>query len=492
MPLLYSAGLDEAAAASLKPTANSPHGRDTLIKLKETPMDHALEQITDLITSRRPEDLPDNVIEHVTGVLADTVACALASRECPGALAAAAIPVLPRGEGGTVIGSSAVTTLDMAAFWNTAMIRYTDYNDTFTGGHPSDILGALIAVAGARRLPGRTLLSGIAISYEVFHRISLRHRSYRKDRGALVDYLSIDQGFAVAVAAAAGIAHMLGYDRSQARTAVSLAATNGLPLRASRSGELSHYKGVATAVSTRQAVFACQLAEHGLTGPSDPFEGRHGFIEVMEGQAGPMNLESFDDWAVLRSGLKYFPATANSQIGVWAALKLREGLDVEQVRGVVLHTSRFLRHESGSEPAKWAPTTRETADHSLPYVVAVALLHGGVTLESYTDEMLSSTTVRELMQKITVVVDEKIEAEWPGTIQIRATATLADGTTREVHAANPKGTYRNPMSRDDIRIKFRQLATPVLGSKTDGAFDLVWAIARSDDCRKVFDPLVIE
>lgn len=455
-------------------------------------MDHALEQITDFVASVRPEDIPDHVIEHVTGILVDSIACAMAARDCPGALAAAAISDLPRGAGGTVIGSSAVATLDMAAFWNTSMIRYLDYNDTFTGGHPSDILGALIAVAGSRRLPGRTLLAGIAVSYEVFHRISLRHRSYRKDHGALVDYLSIDQGFAVAIATAAGIAHMLEYDRAQTRTAVSLAATNGLPLRASRAGELSHYKGVATAASTRQAVFACQLAEHGLTGPSDPFEGRHGFIEIMEGQAGPMNLEPFGEWAVLRSGLKYFPATANCQIGIWAALSLREGLDLTQVREVVLHTSRFLRHESGSEPAKWAPTTRETADHSLPYVVAVALLDGGVTLASYTDEMLSSPTVRALMQKIKVVVDEKIEAEWPGTIQIRATVTLADGTTREVHARDPKGTHRSPMNREDIKVKFRQLVKPVLGSETDAVFNLAWAIVDSDDCTKVFERLVTE
>ncbi len=452
-------------------------------------MDHALEQITGFVVGTRPEHLPANVIEHVTGILADSVACALASQDCPGARAAQAIPVLPRSErdAGTVIGSAAVATLDMAAFWNTSMIRYTDYNDTFTGGHPSDILGALIAVAGARRLPGRILLSAIAVSYEVFHRISVKHRSYRKDRGALVDYLSIDQGFAVAVASAAGVAHMLGYGPAQTRTAVSLAATNGLPLRASRSGELSHFKGVATAVSTRQAIFGCQLAEHGLTGPSDPFEGRHGFIEIMEGKAGPMNLEPFGDWAVLRSGLKYFPATANSQIGVWAALKLREQVDLAQLRGVVLHTSRFLRHESGSEPAKWAPTTRETADHSLPYIFAVALMNGGVTLESYTDEMLSNPKVRELMQKIAVEVDEKIESEWPGTIQIRATATLADGSTREVHAADPKGTYRNPMTREDIKIKFGQLVTPVLGAKTDEVFDLTWSIDGSSDCRQVFD-----
>jgi 2-methylcitrate dehydratase len=452
-------------------------------------MDHALEQIAGFVVGTRPAHLPANVIQHVTGILADSVACSLASQDCPGARAAQAIPVLPRSErdAGTVIGSNAVATLDMAAFWNTSMIRYTDYNDTFTGGHPSDILGALIAVAGARRLSGRLLLSAIAVSYEVFHRISVKHRSYRKDRGALVDYLSIDQGFAVAVASAAGVAHMLGYDHAQTRTAVSLAATNGLPLRASRSGELSHFKGVATAVSTRQAIFGCQLAEHGLTGPSDPFEGRHGFIEVMEGKAGPMNLEPFGEWAVLRSGLKYFPATANSQIGVWAALKLREGLDLSQLRGVVLHTSRFLRHESGSEPAKWAPTTRETADHSLPYIFAVALKDGGVTLESYTDAMLTDPKVRELMGKITVEVDEKIESEWPGTIQIRATATLADGSTRDVHAADPKGTYRNPMTREDIRIKFGQLVTPVLGAKTNEVFDLTWNIDGSEDCKQVFD-----
>ena len=453
-------------------------------------MDKALEQITNFVTGTQPEDLPENVIQHVTGILADSIACSMASLDCPGAKAAAAMPVLPKGKGGIVIGSSALTTLDMAAFWNTSMIRYTDYNDTFTGGHPSDILGALIAVCGTNRISGLTLLSGIAVSYEVFHRISVRHRSYRKDHGALVDYLSIDQGFAVAIATAAGLAHMLRFDSDKTRTSISLAATNGLPLRASRSGELSHYKGVATTVSTRQAVFACQLAEHGLTGPSDPFEGRHGFIEVMEGKAGPMNLEPFGEWAVLRSGLKYFPATANSQIGIWAAIKLREDIDPSKIQEVALHTSRFLWHESGSEPAKWAPTTRETADHSLPYIVAVALLDGNVTLESYSQEMLTSARVREMMKKIRVEVDQKIESEWPGVIQIRATATMSDGTTREVHARDPKGTYRTPMSREDIKVKFQQLVKPVLGANTDNIFDQTWSIANSDDCKKVFDLLI--
>src|SRR5690606_21079045 len=89
-------------------------------------MDKALEQITDFAASVRPRDVPGKVIEHVTGILADTIACAMAARDCPGAVAAAAIADLPRAAGGTVIGSSAVVTLDMAAFWNTSMIRYLD------------------------------------------------------------------------------------------------------------------------------------------------------------------------------------------------------------------------------------------------------------------------------------------------------------------------------------------------------------------------------
>ncbi|MFC5952569.1 MmgE/PrpD family protein [Pseudonocardia lutea] len=456
-------------------------------------MDYALDQITEFVVGARAEAVPNDVLKHVTGILVDSLACALAAKDCPGARVAAAIVDVPRGPGGTVIGSRAEATLDMAAFWNTSMIRYLDYNDGFTAGHPSDMIGALVAVAGARGLSGPTLLSGIAVAYEVFHRISLKHRSYRKDRGALVDNLSIDQGFSVAIGAAAGLAHMLGYDRDRTRTAISLAATNGLPLRASRAGELSHYKGVATAVSTRQAVFACQLAENGLTGPSDPFEGRHGFIEVMEGKAGPMNLEPFGvEWALLRSALKYFPATSNCQIAIWAAFELREDVTAADIAEIVLHTSRFLRHESGSEPAKWAPTTRETADHSLPYVFSVALLNGEVNESSYSEQMLHDERVRELMGKVSVVVDDQIEAEWPDTLQIRVTATKADGTTREIHAADPKGTYRNPMRRDDIKAKWRNLVTSVFGAETDHMFDLAWGIADSDDCTKVFEQLVTE
>ncbi|KAJ9641320.1 hypothetical protein H2204_002998 [Knufia peltigerae] len=451
--------------------------------------DMTLEAIADFVVKTQEEEPPSDAIAIATHVLLDTLACVYAGMQCPGARAAASISDLPCSpkDAGTVIGSTEPTTVEMAAFWNSCMLRYADTNDSLTAGHPSDMLGPLIAIAGARETSGPVLLKGIAVAYEVFHLLMLHHRGYHKHKGALVDNLSFDQGFFMATGAAAGIACMLKYDHTRTKTAVSLAGCNGLPLRAGRAGELSNYKGVATAVSSRAAVFSCQLAEAGLTGPSHPFEGRHGYIEIMEGKAGPMKLQPFGTWAVKRTNFKYFPSTANTQIAIWCAKELREELDVSQVREIMLHTSRFLWHESGSEPAKWAPMTHETADHSLPYTFTMGLLDGNVNLETYSDEMLASDRWRTLIKKIKVQVDDKFETEWPEVIQIRATVTMADGSTKEHYSRDPKGHWLNPFSREDIRAKFKNLAYPILGSSTDSIFDHAETIAESKNCKTFFE-----
>ncbi|KAF2166991.1 hypothetical protein M409DRAFT_54749 [Zasmidium cellare ATCC 36951] len=434
--------------------------------------DIALESIADFVVRAQKEGAPQDAIEASTNVLLDSLACIYAGMDSPGPRAAAAIPQLarsPRDEG-TVVGSTQKVTLETAAFWNSSMIRYADCNDSMTAGHPSDMLGPLIAVAGARELSGRTLLISLAVAYEVFHLLMLRHRTYHKHKGALVDNLSVDQGFFVATGVAAALAHMLDYSHQQTKTAVSLAACHGLPLRAQRAGELSHYKGVATAVSARAAVFSCQLAEAGLTAPPHPFEGRHGYIEIMEGKAGPMNLEPFGTWAIKGTILKFFPSTASTQIGIWCAKELREKIDVSQIKDVLLHASHFSWHESGSEPAKWNPKTHETADHSLPYTFTMGLLDGNVNLDSYSDATLASDRWRPLISKIRVQADDKIESEWPDIFSIRALATLKDGTTHEVYARDPKGHPNNPMNREDICAKFHNFAGPILGTKTDDMF----------------------
>ena len=157
-------------------------------------MDTTLERIAEFATSTRPGEIPAHVLEKASDILLDSLACAYAGFKCPGASVAAAITDIPQGTPGIIIGTNASATLDMAAFWNTSMIRYADCNDSLTGGHPSDMFGPLIAVAGAHQLAGRTLLSGAAVAYEVFHLLIFKSRQYYKHKGALVDNLSIDQG----------------------------------------------------------------------------------------------------------------------------------------------------------------------------------------------------------------------------------------------------------------------------------------------------------
>src|SRR5262249_24112453 len=265
----------------------------------------------------------------------DTLGCAIGGRDSIGAEVARAFPVAPSGEVGAVIGFRQGTSIDNAAFWNTAMIRTPDFTDSLSGGHPSDMLGALIAMSRPAQASGVSVLTAMAIAYEIYSRISTTVLARRPK--------TLDQGYAIALGAVAGICHLLGIDREQTTHAISLAATNGPPLRASRSGELSHYKGLATAVSSRHAVFCVHMARSGMTAPPAPFEGRHGIVELMNGEQGPLNISPFDTWKLLRTRLKYFPVAYNTQVGIWAALELRKQVAIAELEKMTLRVCWFLK-----------------------------------------------------------------------------------------------------------------------------------------------------
>ena len=278
---------------------------------------------------------------------------------------------------------------------------------------------------------------------------------------------TLDQGYCVAIGATGGICHLLALSREETTHAISFAAANGVPLRVSRAGELSHYKGVATAVSSRHAVFCVHMARSGMTAPSAPFDGRHGIVELMRGKAGPLNLPAFDTWELLKTRLKYFPVAYNTQIGIWAALELRKQVDYPRLEKITLYTSWFLKHESGSEPAKWDPRTRETADHSLPYIFSRALQDGTVNINTFDPDKFLDPKIRTLMNKVTVEEDDAIEAEWPGVIQAKLDAVDRDGKTYHIHIRNPRGHELNPLTPGEIEMKFMRLTEPALGR--DGA-----------------------
>src|SRR5262245_59604735 len=244
-------------------------------------MDNLTRQIANFAAELTYDQLPSEVIAAATRSIVDSLACAIPAHDCAPAqmalrLARGAAPLrFP----GRIICHGETSTAESATFVNTAMIRKLDFNDEYPGGHPSDCLGAFLAIAESANTDGRRLLAAMVIAYELFVRISdatgLRYKGW-------------DQGFAIGICTAAGVGHLLRLSPQQIAQAVAIIAVANIPMRNTRAGELSLWKGAATSFATRNGVFATLLASEGMTGPDRPFEGKHGLWDLI---TGPFEFE---------------------------------------------------------------------------------------------------------------------------------------------------------------------------------------------------------
>jgi 2-methylcitrate dehydratase len=419
-------------------------------------LDDTTSSIAAFSVSLAYEAIPETTVLRTKQILVDSLACALGGYDCEGARIA--WQLAPRDPDvamtGQIVTSGDRTTADVAAFINTAMIRYLDFNDSYPTGHPSDCIGGLLAVAGAREATGKDLLTAIVVAYEVYNRLTESEKM--RSRGW-------DQGAAVAVGLAAGLANLNRVSREIAENAISLAAVNCVPLRATRAGRLSLWKGCATAEAAREATFLFSLAALGMTGPEAPFEGRHGHWDLI---TGPFEMRPFPTeggpYLIHGVRLKYWPVEYNTQTAVWAGIELRDKLPVDDVRSIEVGTYWSAWHETGSEPAKWHPETRETADHSLPYIFARAYVDGYIDLDTFAAAAFTDASTLRLMQLIQVSVDPEIEAMYPDTVAARIRVTTTRGEKIEFAIENPRGHERNPMTEQEIREKFERFGNKLL------------------------------
>ena len=232
-------------------------------------MDATTEHLSDSTHRLSYADLSPEAIHQVKRTLIDTLGCAAGAFDGEPAVIALRMASRIKGEpSARILGSSQRTSTDLAAFANTVLVRYLDCNDTYAArgtGHPSDMIPAVLAVADGAGVNGRAVITAIAAAYEAFCRLA--------DKVPLKGW---DQGMFAAVGAACGAAKILGLDQAATGNAISIAITSGVPLGVTRIGELSMWKGCATAAANRTAVFAAELAAEGMTGPGHPFEGRDG------------------------------------------------------------------------------------------------------------------------------------------------------------------------------------------------------------------------
>jgi 2-methylcitrate dehydratase len=357
----------------------------------------------------------------------------------------------------TLIGGGR-TAPDRAALYNSALVRYLDYNDSYLAPgetcHPSDNLGAVLAAAEYAGGNGRDLLAALAVAYQVQCRLSevapVRHKGF--------DHTT--QG---AYAAAAGVAKALGLDARKTMNAVAISGTANNALRVTRTGPLSHWKGLAYPNTGSAATHAAFLAMRGITGPPEVFEGNKGFMDAIAGRFeldwGQEDLE-----AVTRTIVKKYNAEVHSQSALEGILELREehGIRPDEVERVELETFDVAYNiiGGGEEGEKKTVRTKEEADHSLPYLLAVALLDGEAYPAQYAPERISADDVQGLLRKVEVRPAGDLSERFPREMPCRIRVSLGGGRTLEREKRDYEGFSTRPISWERATEKFERLAAP--------------------------------
>jgi 2-methylcitrate dehydratase len=339
----------------------------------------------------------------------------------------------------------------------------------------------MLAMAEATRADGRALIASIALAYEIY--AAFFRAACMRDHG-------MDHVLYTAVASAVGAARLLRLDGRRLGHAVALAITPNIALHATRRGDLSMWKGVAAGNAARNGVFAALLAADGMTGPENAIEGSHGLRELVSkfelGElAGPGG-----EFKIAQSNIKFFLSEYHSQAPITAALQLCREVRADEIEAVTIHTYWFAWHEIGSEREKWHPTTRESADHSLPYIISAVLIDGAFSDAIFSDERIRDPRVHALADRITVKEDPDFTRRFSAEIPCRLEVRTRRGETLTAAVDYPRGHFRNPMSDEEVETKFRALAGRCLpAAQVGSALKRLWTIDQEKEVGVVFDLL---
>jgi 2-methylcitrate dehydratase len=443
--------------------------------------DRILNHLCDYALKLSYRDLPPEVIRRTKQIVMDTVGCALGGAESPPAkIARAAASEITSANPSTVLVSGQETSPDLFAFANGVMIRYLDFNDTYAGSptcHPSDLLAPVLAVVDAKNGTGKDAILGTVLGYEVLCGLT--------DFGSKERGRTWDQSTYGVIAAAVVAAKLFGHTKEQMANAISLAASSHISLEQIRRGQISHWKGCALANASRNAVFCAMLAAKGMTGPEEAFEGKAGFLNSTGIRFDIMPFaNSAESYRIMKARLKAFPSGYFSQSAIEAILHLRSEIpDLDDVKEVRLQTFPAGYEVMGSGEANWQPETRESADHSLPFVMAVALMEGSLEIRHYDQMYYKRPDVRALMQKIKVRIGEEPVAAWPEVPLNIIDVEMNSGKVVSTKVAYHLGHFKRFMTDDEQERKFRPLAEPLLPERQIN--DLLACLRRLDEVEQI-------
>jgi 2-methylcitrate dehydratase len=361
----------------------------------------------------------------------------------------------------TLIGTGEHIDVASATLANALMIRSLDYNDIYwkqDPSHPSDLIPAAFSTCEREGSNGRELLVGIALGYEFEMRFCEAGFPGVEERGWHHATLT---GFVSPIVAG----RMLRLSAAQIQNAIGISGCCHVTLGSVSAGELTMMKNTADPMATQSGVIAALLAKRGYTGPAHVIDGAEGFTHCM---GSGWKLETLteglgESWRIDQCGMKGIPTEALTHAPVSALLHLVNSRDLqpEQVKRITVHTLARAAHIL-SDPSKYDPRTRETADHSLPYVLAIALVDRQVTPASFTMEKIMDPRVRLQLKKVQLVGDAEIDAVFPRLQKTTVHVILESGETLTHHLDYPKGDPRNPLSDVEVEEKYMSLTEGIL------------------------------
>lgn len=375
----------------------------------------------------------------------------------------------------TVIGAGTTTPVEYAGLINTAMVRYLDYNDTYISEgracHPSDHIPALLSVAETEGRTGEEFVEAVVLAYEI--------EGLGLDTGVTwengYDYVTWGS-YATAVAAG----KLMGLSREELVNAIGIAGSSNVTLSVSRKGDVSMWKGIATAYATHNGIQACQMARAGITGPGEVFEGPGGFFEVVanrELEIDRIGGRNGADYRITNSHLKPFPCGYYMQAMIAGVRDLVDEHDVDPdtIDDVTIRTFAEPA-ELLADPEKWSKDlTRESADHSIPYTVAIAIIYGDVRPEHYRQKYRQEARVHDLMDRVVVEESEQLtEYARSNPDSTPSIVELDVGDRRyETRIDYALGHAENPLSRAELEGKMEAMAGPLLpAEQIDDAIEL--------------------
>lgn len=410
------------------------------------------------------DELSQGAVDAATRAIADTLACAIGAANQPAVKLVREYALARSGrQTATLIGADGKVDPALAALVNATAARDLDANDLYATapgrdtGHFSDAIPSLLAIAEQQRSSGRDLILATVIAYEI--------------QAALAEgYLWMDRGLhavsqvAWAVPAAAG--RLMGLTDNEIVNAIGLSgSTGGLILQSwlKPSKSIPMIKGASAGFAAMRGVEAAELAKTGFTAPPDALETLFDRLESDADLSRFGRLEERDVFAITRTIIKRYPAQIYTQSAVEAAIELSGRIiSVDDIAVATLYGHRKLAAGVQGSGAAYTPETREAADHSTPFVLAVGLRDGDLTPASYEGEPWRDETLLDLMRRIDLVIDPELDAAFDneGKLGCRLLVEMIDGTVHETSVDQPQGHPDRPLSREALLAKMGGLAEP--------------------------------